>query len=1129
VESADWQRIGTRYFIALLIGLGIVVLHSHPALARAVSTGPQVLCVQQGSPAPVTGAPCTNSTAFTTIQDAVSVANAGDEIRIASGTYTVASGTVVTLTQSVTLTGGFAGGASGWGTPGLPTDTVIDGQGLGFGIVVQGSVTPTVQVLTVNHGGIQNSQGTITVAGAGINLQNGGVTSGALVISSGATLGVPSGVQSLVNGTTITGPGLVQLSAGQITITGAATIQNFEQDGGTVAGNGVLAIPGSFTWNSGVQQDAGTTTIAGTALLNTAGKLNLFGTRTLTLNGSTTNAGCGGTLTMSPGTTLVNNGNLTISGGWTILASTSTFQPPVFSNNGTAKFPSSTCAGPFIFGVALNSGGPLTFATTPFELTGGGTITGTLTLSSGTVLDFGGTDFSTQYAVSSSLSVGRPSTLRFSGGLTTLSGPYALSGPIISAGGYGIFTGNGTVDVPSLQSTSQNNPGGGITFGSGAGTVTIGAIGVSGGLVELDNPSTLVTTLALSSFGNLTGTTAMTVTGSLTWSCGTLAGAGTTTIPNGSTFSYTASLPACSSGDLSSRALVLDAPATMVGGLGLDSGASITNNSTLTLNGAGIFWTGVGAAPSIINSPGSTLTVSGSAPSGTSVELINDGLVTVPAGSLSLGQASGNGAYNVASSGVLSLSGTMSGSLTSAGALSVGTVGTTLLDGQYTVTGSLNAGGGVVDFAGNGALTPTSLTVGPGIDVDAIFESSLGNLTIGTFTQTIGIVSFNNPTTAIQTANVTCGTFGGTGAVTVSGTLTWGSACPTTMNGTGSTTVASTGAMVMSNGYWGFTIDTRSLVLNGSTTVSNSGGPINLQNGASLINNGTFALNTDASFGAGTGPPPTVFNNGTLTKQTDNSQGGGSLIGLTFQNNGTLEVQSGTLTTVTGGSLTNAGTVLVDAGTCLCFDAGYVQTGGQTTVTGGITTLGTLALEGGSINGTGAINGTVVNSGGTMAPGAPFGQFHIYGSYVQDAGGTLSIEVGGLSQSGELVAEPTTLNGTLAVSLANGFVPQLGDSYPVLTAAPLTGQFSSFLGPNLGNGTFFVPSYNRNGFEVDVIDTSNSPTATVTPTATPSVTSSVTPTRSVTSSPTRVGSPLASMTAHEVFLPNVTQVVKAGW
>src|SRR5207244_1455769 len=53
----------------------------------------QVLCVGSGA----TGSPCTNATPFANIQSAVNASVTGDEVRIASGTYTNTGASVVTF------------------------------------------------------------------------------------------------------------------------------------------------------------------------------------------------------------------------------------------------------------------------------------------------------------------------------------------------------------------------------------------------------------------------------------------------------------------------------------------------------------------------------------------------------------------------------------------------------------------------------------------------------------------------------------------------------------------------------------------------------------------------------------------------------------------------------------------------------------------------------------------------------------------------------------------------------------------------------------------------------------------------------------------------------------------------
>jgi hypothetical protein len=75
-------------------------------LCRSSAAG-AIHCV--ASTGGTTTAPCVNSTAYTTIQAAVTAASNSDEIRIAHGTYTATDQYVVSIIdKSLTLRGGYA-------------------------------------------------------------------------------------------------------------------------------------------------------------------------------------------------------------------------------------------------------------------------------------------------------------------------------------------------------------------------------------------------------------------------------------------------------------------------------------------------------------------------------------------------------------------------------------------------------------------------------------------------------------------------------------------------------------------------------------------------------------------------------------------------------------------------------------------------------------------------------------------------------------------------------------------------------------------------------------------------------------------------------------------------------------
>jgi hypothetical protein len=98
-----------------------------------------------------------------------------------------------------------------------------------------------------------------------------------------------------------------------------------------------------------------------------------------------------------------------------------------------------------------------------------------------------------------------------------------------------------------------------------------------------------------------------------------------------------------------------------------------------------------------------------------------------------------------------------------------------------------------------------------------------------------------------------------------------------------------------------------------------------------------------------------------------------------------------------------------------------------------------------------------------------------------------------------------SLNGTLAITTQNGYLPNIGDTFQVLTATTRTGAFSTITGEAIGGGRFYVPVYNPGDVTLAV------GAAQATPTATPTITN--TPTRTPTPSPTRTTTATAISTA----------------
>jgi hypothetical protein len=208
-----------------------------------------------------------------------------------------------------------------------------------------------------------------------------------------------------------------------------------------------------------------------------------------------------------------------------------------------------------------------------------------------------------------------------------------------------------------------------------------------------------------------------------------------------------------------------------------------------------------------------------------------------------------------------------------------------------------------------------------------------------------------------------------------------------------------------------------------------------------------------------------LTNSGTINIGTQSGTGGDLTVNLTnlaapFTNTGTIAIGSLRAAIVEGGDFANAGTVtLVNFGSVVV-TGNYTQTAGTTQLNNGLLTASLVDLEGGVLAGTGMINANVVNKaevdvGQHNSPGA----LTIVGDYIQTCGGVLVIEIGGPSAGTDFdqlnVTGQATLDGTLTVHLINGFQPNSGDSFVILTFGSGSGVFATIN----GDGALFTPSY----------------------------------------------------------------------
>ncbi len=170
-----------------------------------------------------------------------------------------------------------------------------------------------------------------------------------------------------------------------------------------------------------------------------------------------------------------------------------------------------------------------------------------------------------------------------------------------------------------------------------------------------------------------------------------------------------------------------------------------------------------------------------------------------------------------------------------------------------------------------------------------------------------------------------------------------------------------------------------------------------------------------------------------------------------FNNAGTL-IKRGTGVSTTFRSVVNTGLMTIEAGT-FTLRGGFSQTasaavtqiaGGTLATSGGTLTFGAGRLE--LLSGAISFNTTIAN-GATLKAGPT--QFPITGTLTLNSGARLELALGnaaGSAHSALSVSGATTLNGTLAVSLASGFAESQGVTFPAFTFASRSGDFTAVEG-----------------------------------------------------------------------------------
>lgn len=181
--------------------------------------------------------------------------------------------------------------------------------------------------------------------------------------------------------------------------------------------------------------------------------------------------------------------------------------------------------------------------------------------------------------------------------------------------------------------------------------------------------------------------------------------------------------------------------------------------------------------------------------------------------------------------------------------------------------------------------------------------------------------------------------------------------------------------------------------------------------------------------------------------------------GGTFNNNDSL---------INAGAINNAGTFNINA--VVSGTGTYTQTGGATVVNSSLS-ASNIDIQGGTVTGAGTITGPVtIGAAASIGPGNSPGTLIIIG----DIGllGTLDIEVGGTAAGAFDVLDVTgtaNLSGDLNVSLWGGYNPFAGDSFDILTADTIFGEFNPFSLAALDTGLRWDIAYILDDFGTDTV------------------------------------------------------------
>ena len=392
-------------------------------------------------------------------------------------------------------------------------------------------------------------------------------------------------------------------------------------------------------------------------------------------------------------------------------------------------------------------------------------------------------------------------------------------------------------------------------------------------------------------------------------------------------------------------------------------------------------------------------------------------------------------------------------------------VGTTLsLEGAWVNRATLTVAGGKLDLGGIfdtvnlGTIIWTAGSIGLSGTLDNMDDNLILDAVAGSWNLEGGTIIGGTVTTSPDTPLTVAWGSGRLDGVTMNGNLNLVEGVLSITNG-----LTLNGTLTMGSGNVTARVNfegTQTLAGQGTVLFGNS--PFN----ELIASSGVAILDPGITVEGGFGRLANITNRGTIETATPDARI--ILDGNTWQNEGVIRVSKGNL--VLSPTFNNAGIVSVDTGGTLFTDATYTQTDGATYLNGGAVSALRIDLQGGLLAGVGTITGRVLNAAHIEVgfEGQP-GSLVIQGDYTQTADGALALKIGGTDQGTGYdylsISGTATLDGTLDITVLEGFYAQARDTFTLLTFGQRQGEFGTINGlyPE-GQDVYFDPVYEDTNF-----------------------------------------------------------------